>query len=761
MNRLLAIAGIPLWAASLWAQEQIVSTRVFMEPIGALFYVDGRSYVTPQSFLWPKGSKHLLSVEPAVQTGTRTGTRFTFAGWADSTGRMSVGTPAVAVTADPEIAWFKATITADYEIKVRVADCAAPDVGSCNPPGTALVGGTIFERDGTLYAPLNSELSLAAFPKPGYVFAGWQLGAGSSDAFVSSVMVTGPMSIQPRFEPAKQITFLTSPPELHVLADRQTLLTPVTLDWGQGTRHVIGAPSSQDDANGRLWVFDSWAHGGGQNTLYTVDRTNVRETLTAKFVPGVRVSFLTNPPGLKLKIEGRSNWPAYTFVWGAGTTHEISAMDGQTDAAGRRYVFKSWSHGGAETQQYAVAAFTAEAGLRLVANFEALNRVTVQSTPSGLPLQVDGAECRTPCALERSGGATLRVTAPASIAAGDGTRLDFDGWADGGAPERTWTVASDSLTLVARYKTMYRLSLLVEPEGGARISVEPASVDAFYPAGTLVQVVAEPLSGFRFRGWDGDLSGPFRSGALALSSPKVVRALLDRVPFVAENGVRNAAGDTPVAGVAAGSLISILGASLAPSYEVGPASPLTQTLAEVTLQLDGRLLPLVFVSPEQINALLFSDIEEGDRTLTIRWDGQPETTAKFSVVRNAPGLFARMIEGRPFAVATHADGSPVNADNPARAGETLALFGTGFGPYLRRPPDGFAVPDTPAYPLADPVTVVAGEALVEARFSGAAPGQVGVVITRFVVPESLPGPAVDLRVRVNGQDSNIVQLPVQ
>jgi uncharacterized protein (TIGR03437 family) len=758
MNRLVAIAGITLGAVPLWAEEQIVSTRVFMEPTGAYFYVDGTSYLTPQSFLWPKGSKHTLSVDPAVQTTTRLGVRYTFASWTDSTGRLSMGTPTIAVTAAPEISWIKAVITTEYEIKIMIADCPAVD---CNPPGTVLIGGTIFDRNGTVYAAPNTVLTLAAFPKPGYVFVGWQLGAGSSDAFVNTVTVTGPMSIQPRFEPAKQVTFLTSPPDLRVLVDRQPVLTPVTMDFGQGTRHVLGAPSPQDDMTGGLWVFDSWAHGGGQNTLYVVERTNVRETLTAKFVPGVRVAFLTNPPGLKLKIEGRSNWPAYTFVWGAGTAHEISALDGQTDAAGRRYVFKSWSHGGAETQQYTVPASAVEAGVRLVANFEALNRVSVQSVPSGLSLQVDGGECRTPCALERPAGAALRVTAPVSIAAGGGTRLDFDGWADGGAPDRTWTVAADQLTLVARYQTLYRLATLAEPEGGARIRLEPASLDAFYPAGTTVQVVAEALPGFRFRAWDGDLNGPFRTGALALSSPKVVRALLDRVPFVAENGVRNAAGDTPVAGVAAGSLISVLGASLAPAYQVGPASPLAQTLAGVTLRLDERLLPLVFVSPAQINAQLPSDLEEGDRTLIVRWEGQPEATARFRVVRNAPGLFATLIEGRPFAVAAHADGRPVSAENPARAGETLALFGTGFGPCLRQPPDGFAVPEAPAYPLADPVTVVLGETPVEAQFAGAAPGQVGAVITRFVVPASLAGPSVDLRVSVNGQSSNTVQLPVE
>jgi len=752
MTRLVAIAGIPLWAASLWAQQQtIVSTRVSTTPSGAQYYVDGKAYFSPQVFMWPAGSKHVLSVEPPVQAGVRFGERHTFTGWTDSTGRLSASTPSIAITAHSEIAWVTANITLEYRVTVLVMDCPESENARCDSPGTAIVGEVSLDRNGTMYVAPNTVLTLAAFPKPGYVFAGWQLGAGSSDAFLSSVTVTGPMSVQPRFEPAKAVTFLTSPPELQVLADRQPLSTPATMDWGQGTRHVIGAPSPQDDLWGRSWVFDSWTHGGGQNSLYTVDRTNVRETLTAKFVPGARILLLTNPAGLKLNIDGRSNWLSYAFVWGVGTTHAISALDPQTDAAGRRYVFKGWSNGGAAAQQYTVPPEAAADGVRLTANFEALSRVTVQSVPPGLALPIDGVECRTPCTLERRNGASIRVAAPLSIPAGDGTRLDFEGWADGGSPDRSWTIDGDSRTLVVRYKTMHRLAALVEPEGGAGIRVEPLSTDAFYPDGTAVQIAAEPRPGFRFRAWDGDLSGPYRSGVLWMAGPKAVRALLDRVPFVAETGVRNAAGETPAAGVAAGSLVSILGASLAPAYEVGPASPLAQSIAGVTVRVDGRFLPLLFVSPEQINAQLPSDLEEGERSLTVRWEGQPEATAAFTVVRNAPGL---------FAVAAHADGRPVTAENPARAGETLSVFGAGFGPYLRQPPYGFAVPDAPAFPLADPVQVLAGEAVLEPVFAGAAPGQVGTVVTRFRLPDSLPGPAVALRVRVNGQDSNTVNLPI-
>ncbi|MDP2997967.1 MAG: hypothetical protein Q8N47_10800, partial [Bryobacterales bacterium] len=185
MTRVLAIAGIPLWAISLWAQQQtIVSTRVSTMPSGAQYYVDGKAYFSPQVFLWPAGSKHVLSVEPPVQTGVRFGERHTFSGWTDSTGRLTAAGPTISITAHPEIASFTASITVDYQVTVRVVDCPVSENWRCDSPGTALVGGTIFDRDGSMYVAPNTVLTLAAFPKPGYVFAGWQHGAGSSDAFL-------------------------------------------------------------------------------------------------------------------------------------------------------------------------------------------------------------------------------------------------------------------------------------------------------------------------------------------------------------------------------------------------------------------------------------------------------------------------------------------------------------------------------------------------------------------------------------------------
>jgi uncharacterized protein (TIGR03437 family) len=340
----------------------------------------------------------------------------------------------------------------------------------------------------------------------------------------------------------------------------------------------------------------------------------------------------------------------------------------------------------------------------------------------------------------------------------DASRLDFQGWSDGGSATHTVKLASEQQTLMASYQYGYRLAATADPAGGADFDFEPFSVDGYYAAGTSVAVSALPRAGFRFHRWDGDLSGGIRSGTVKMSGPRWVRAVLDAAPFVAPAGVRNAAAETPESGLASGSIIAIYGGSLAPSQVVGPHSPLAQTLAGVTVRLADRLLPLFFVSPEQINAQLPSDLAEGDYSLAVRWEGHEEVRAGFRVVRNAPGLFTRPAGTLSYALATHSDGSLVTPEAPARPGETITLFGTGFGPYRGFAPDGFAVPANLSLPLADPVKVLTGGLSLDPVFAGAAPGETGVVLVRFRIPDAPP--SSEFRVTVNGKESNTVTIPL-
>src|ERR1019366_6110248 len=76
------------------------------------------------------------------------------------------------------------------------------------------------------------------------------------------------------------------------------------------------------------------------------------------------------------------------------------------------------------------------------------------------------------------------------------------------------------------------------------------------------------------------------SGVVTMSAPRVVKALLDPVPYIAPAGVMNAAGATPQAGVAPGRILSIFGVNLAPD------GMLPQTLGGLTVRVGDRILPL-------------------------------------------------------------------------------------------------------------------------------------------------------------------------
>jgi uncharacterized protein (TIGR03437 family) len=240
-----------------------------------------------------------------------------------------------------------------------------------------------------------------------------------------------------------------------------------------------------------------------------------------------------------------------------------------------------------------------------------------------------------------------------------------------------------------------------------------------------------------------------------MNTPKLVEALLDRAPFIAPGGVANAAGSTPVTAVAAGSIVSIFGASLASDVSVGPDSPLVQTLGCVTVRLGDRLMPLFFVSPSQVNIQLPDDTPMGDQSLTVGCQGLPDVQAPFQVTRNAPGLFQ---DAKSFGSLVHEDGSAVTTDSPAKRGELLTLYGTGFGPTDRGRPFGLALPS--AYPIVDSVTVYAGDLAIPAENAFGAAGRIGVDAVQFRLGDGVDVGNVALRVTVNGKDSNIVLAPL-
>jgi uncharacterized protein (TIGR03437 family) len=248
--------------------------------------------------------------------------------------------------------------------------------------------------------------------------------------------------------------------------------------------------------------------------------------------------------------------------------------------------------------------------------------------------------------------------------------------------------------------------------------------------------------------------------SVILDGPKDIALMLDRIPAVAPSGVRSAAGLTADE-IAPGSLISIFGAHLASAPVIGPSNPLAQTLGGVTVRVDDTFVPLVFVSPEQINAQLPATTGLGSRYVTVRWEGYPETSIPIKVSRNTPGLFAGGPPDQPIGIFIGSGGESVTPERPARPGDTLTVLGTGLGPYAPEPPDGFVLDESSVYRLVDPVRVVVGDQEIDPLFAGKSGAGVGLDAVRFRAPIELPeSKTLPVRIVVNGRESNTVMLPV-
>ena len=519
------------------------------------------------------------------------------------------------MTADPSITSYQAIFNTQYRLTVSFNSC--PDATPCLAPGTVIVNGTPITSNQTLFLAQGSSAQLQAYPNSGYVFAGWQAGSAQTvQGFQTSITMNGPTSVTAVFQPVQFVNLATVPAGLSVLADRTQVFTPIAMQWGLNTVHTLGPVSPQTDNQGANWVFGSWSDGGTATHAYTVPGL-ATTTVTATYVPGAAVALSTSPAGLNLTVDGVSNWPTFSFVWGEGSTHTLSAPSTQTDAKGNIWAFANWSNGGSQTQSLTVPVGGAKAGVRVTANYTQLGHMTVTSPVSGLSVNVNGSACAVPCDIQQPLGTQLTITAPASVPVSNVSRQDFAGWSNGGGTGAlSVTLGTTSLTVAANYHQMNYLATTTAPTGAASWSLQPASPDSFYDSQTSVTLNVTPLPGFRFQSWSGDLSGSSPSATLAMSSPRAVQAVYNKVPYIAPTGVMNGAGTTPQTGVAAGSVVSVFGANLAGATALGPSSPMVQTLGwDDRAARAAACFRYSSFRPGQINFQLPSDLQPGTHSL--------------------------------------------------------------------------------------------------------------------------------------------------
>ncbi len=215
-----------------------------------------------------------------------------------------------------------------------------------------------------------------------------------------------------------------------------------------------------------------------------------------------------------------------------------------------------------------------------------------------------------------------------------------------------------------------------------------------------------------------------------------------------------------------GSLISAYGLNLAPdALALADGFPLPESLAGVSLLVNGRPTPLLAVTPWQLNAQLSPEILKGPAAFQLRFaDGTLAAATAVAVTTFAPAIFILPSETpenggtvrptRAQAAAFHAGTSvPANPDHPAVAGESLEIYGIGLGPTDPFVPAGIPAPASPPARVLVPPEIFMGELRAEVTFAGLAPGVAGIYQVNAIVPAGLrPGQHL-VRWRVGGVSS--------
>ncbi len=245
--------------------------------------------------------------------------------------------------------------------------------------------------------------------------------------------------------------------------------------------------------------------------------------------------------------------------------------------------------------------------------------------------------------------------------------------------------------------------------------------------------------------------------AVASDGRIVDRSTIAPPPEILPQGVVNAASFTP--NLAPGSLVSLFGFNLATGLRVAPGLPLPTELGETGATLNGQPLPLLFVSPTQINAQLPYGIE-GPATLRLKTPNA-ETEAFVRLERAAPAILNVFVGAeRVPAVLRNATGTLVTSVSPAWPGETLSIFLVGLGAVAGAVVAGHPAPSRPPLTLPDPVKVWVDDVVVAPFFAGLAPGFAGLYQVNVTLPHQLMGGSHSLRVEVGGVSSPPVTLVV-
>jgi len=232
-------------------------------------------------------------------------------------------------------------------------------------------------------------------------------------------------------------------------------------------------------------------------------------------------------------------------------------------------------------------------------------------------------------------------------------------------------------------------------------------------------------------------------------------------PAISPGGIVNAASFLPSpVPLAPGALISIFGINFSTALTQATELPLPTEMAGISVTVNGTRMPLVFVSPNQINAQLPYDLRSGEAKIRVTSAQGSSAEESVNIGAAAPGIF--MIAGGTRAVAINQDFTLNTAENAEARGRVLTVYLTGIGPLDGELPAGQPAPSSTLYRAALDSSATIGGRDAPILFLGLTPGFVGLAQANVQIPADAPiGNALELVIAVNRQRSNTTLVAVK
>jgi len=298
-------------------------------------------------------------------------------------------------------------------------------------------------------------------------------------------------------------------------------------DWGDGT-------NSGWLSVGTISATHSWSSSG--TYLIKVQArcatdTNVTSSWSGSLAVNIgptplSYTFTTNSSGLQIIVDGTTYGAPKTFNWTPGSSHTLSVSSPQSGTPGTRYIYSSWSDGGAQTHPITAPS----SSTTYTATFSTQYEITITSSPLGggtvnpSPMgDQSGFACialvGVVCAGYYSSGTLVTLTTTPN------TGYTFSGWSGdlSGTANPTSVTMNGPKNVVANFtQDQYTLTVNIAPPGSGSVSKNPDK--ATYTYGEQVQLTAAANAGSTFSNWSGDISSSANPITLTMDGNRTVTA---------------------------------------------------------------------------------------------------------------------------------------------------------------------------------------------------------------------------------------------